>query len=107
MMLCASELTDIKMNKLINELAAKAKAEFNEHYDYCRRTDTAVSFTVEEKFANLIVRECIDILRQEWYTLNNAPKVEGETPRDVGIRVGQKSELIKMIHVIKQKFENN
>ena len=60
-----------------------------------------------EGLAKAIVEECIDILRQEWYTLNNAPKVEGETPRDVGIRVGQKSELIKMIEVIKKKFEDN
>ena len=57
-----------------------------------------------EKFAELIVKEHIDLLRQEWYRLNNAPSIAGEGSRDVGIRVGRKSEIISLIENILQHF---
>jgi hypothetical protein len=60
--------------------------------------------TVTGKFAELIVEEHLRLLQQEWYDLNNAPAVENESPRDVGIRVGRKGEVITLMHKIKEHF---
>ena len=57
-----------------------------------------------DKFAELIVEEHINLLKQEWYALNNAPEVENETPRDIGIRLGRKGEIISLIGKIKKHF---
>lgn len=57
-----------------------------------------------KKFAELVIKDTIDLLKQEWYDLNNTTKVEGETPRDVGMRVGAKSQLISMIEKVKKHF---
>ena len=57
-----------------------------------------------EKFAELIVKENIDLLRKEWYTLNNQKAPTYETPREVGIRLGMKTEIISLIHKIKEHF---
>jgi hypothetical protein len=58
----------------------------------------------EDKFAELIVRDTIKLLHQEWYDLNNAPPVEGESARDVGIRVGRKSEVIALMSKVSKHF---
>ena len=57
-----------------------------------------------KKFAELIVEDAVNIMKQEWYDWNNYPKVEGETPRDVGLRVGAKSQTIRLIHMIQKHF---
>ena len=57
-----------------------------------------------QKFAELIVEDAVSILRQEWYDLNDAPSVEGETPRDIGLRVGAKSQTIRLMRKIKEHF---
>jgi hypothetical protein len=57
-----------------------------------------------QKFAELIVQENVDLLRKEWYALNNQETPENETPRELGIRLGKKTELITMIHKIKEHF---
>ena len=57
-----------------------------------------------EKFARLIVRECVKECQQEWYDLNNAPEVENESIRGAGIRVGQKNGVLKCISKIKKHF---
>jgi len=63
-----------------------------------------VTLNEMEKFAELIVKEHIQLLQQEWYALNNAPAVPGESPRDVGFRVGRKTEIINLIEKIKKHF---
>lgn len=55
-------------------------------------------------FAEAIVQETTNLLQQEWYNLNNAPEVENESPRDVGYRVGRKSEIITLMGKIKNHF---
>ena len=57
-----------------------------------------------QKFAELLVEDTINIMKQEWYDHNNAPKVEGETPRDVGMRVGAKSQTIRLMHMVQKHF---
>jgi hypothetical protein len=55
-------------------------------------------------FAELIIRECVEQCQREWYILNNDKLVENESPRDIGIRVGQKNGMLKAISKIKQHF---
>jgi hypothetical protein len=87
------------MNDRILELAKKAglKKEHASDREY-------VGDFEWREFSNLIIKEHIDLLRQEWYNLNNAPKEENETPRDVGIRVGRKTEIILLINKISNHF---
>ena len=58
----------------------------------------------KEKFAELIVKDTINIMKQEWYDRNNASKVEGETPRDIGLRIGAKSQTIRLMHMVQKHF---
>ena len=41
----------------------------------------------------------VNMLRKEWYTLNaqDAARLQNESARDVGLRVGRKSQLTKTI----------
>ena len=42
----------------------------------------------------------VNMLRREWYTLNDldaAARLQNESARDVGLRVGRKSQLTKTI----------
>ena len=80
------------MNERIQELADQCYHQYSEY-----NIDL-------EKFAELIVEDAVSILRQEWYDLNDAPRVEGETPRDIGLRVGAKSQTIRLMHKIKEHF---
>ena len=57
-----------------------------------------------ERFAELIVKDTINIMKQEWYDRNNASKVEGETPRDIGLRIGAKSQTIRLMHMVQKHF---
>ena len=57
-----------------------------------------------EKFAQLIVQENIKILQNEWYELNNQSNPEIESPRDVGLRVGRKTEIVALIDKVKKHW---
>lgn len=57
-----------------------------------------------ERFAQLLIREHLDILRQEWYDLNNSEPVPEESPRDVGLRVGRKTEIVTLIDKVKKHW---
>jgi hypothetical protein len=83
------------MNERIKQLAEQS--EFSEK-------DLHIQGDNFQMFAELIVQEHIDLLKQEWYALNNEPAVPGESPRDVGFRVGRKTEIINLIEKIKKHF---
>ena len=88
------------MNEKVKSLIDHSSREWDEETD--EYPDMHVDL---EKFAELIVQETTQLLQQEWYSLNNAPKFEdGESPRDVGIRVGRKSEIISLIAKINKHF---
>jgi hypothetical protein len=68
-------------------------------------------FTPEEvinlqvKLAELIVRECVNQCRQQWYDANNDPSLNAETdPRKVGIKIGIKQGALKCIDKINTHF---
>ena len=82
------------MNERIKELAKQAGQGESFH----------IPPEFVEKFAELIVGECVKECQREWYDLNNE-KVESDmTPRDIGIKVGQKNSILKCISKIKQHF---
>ena len=56
------------------------------------------------EFARLLGADAVRVARDRWYELNNQPAVAGESPRDVGIRVGRKTELILLMHTLNQHF---
>ena len=58
-----------------------------------------------QKFAELIVQECCDQLRREWYQLN-AETIDDPfaDPRATGIHIGQKTGTIRCISRIKEHF---
>lgn len=57
-----------------------------------------------EKFYDLIVQEHVNLLRQEWYDLNNAKIPDDETNRDVGYRAGRKAEVIALMGKVEKHF---
>ena len=57
-----------------------------------------------EEFARLLGEEAVRVVRARWYELTNQPAVAGESPRDVGMRVGRKAELIHIMHTLNQHF---
>jgi hypothetical protein len=87
------------MNERIKQLCIKAGAA-----PLPGSTGLFINALDPEKFAELIVKEHLNILQQEWYRLNDLPKDDLDTPRDISISVGQKSEIIRLIHLIEQHF---
>jgi hypothetical protein len=57
-----------------------------------------------EEFARLVAEEAVRVVRDRWYELNNQPAVAGESARDIGMRVGRKTELIQVMHMLNQHF---
>ena len=97
------------MHDRIRELAMQADLYAKSEYD--KWTPTAdfsgvphIKSIFSEKFAELLIQEHVNLLKQEWYDLNNLPSITGESPRDVGLRVGKKGQVIVLIEKIKQHF---
>jgi hypothetical protein len=88
------------MNERIRVLAEQA--DFSEYPDL---DDTYIVHQNElEKFSELIVRDTIDLLRKEWYDLNNIETQPEESARDIGYRNGRKIEIIDLIEKIKKRY---
>ena len=85
-----------RIRELINEATSFKEGLIEGKYD--------IEVFDKEKFAELIIKECVAQCRQEWYDLNNAESKENETSRDIGIRVGQKNGVLKTISRIKDHF---
>lgn len=94
------------MNTRIQELANKSGATTLSTKGHEMVVDGCyiVSPNKLQKFAELIVEEHLALLQQEWYALNDAPEVENESPRDVGFRVGKKSEINVLMAKIRDHF---
>jgi hypothetical protein len=88
------------MNERIRELYEQAMEWVPNQVD----PDTKIRLLNADKFAELIIQDTIKLLQQEWYDLNNAPPVEGESARDVGLRVGRKSEVIALMSKVSKHF---
>lgn len=95
------------MNERIKELAEQAGghnniSKFRGHFlppppDYI---DPA---TVDlEKFAELIVRDCINVIRQEWFNENNT--VPDQDARSIAIHLGAKLGIESALHAVTKQF---
>ena len=92
---------EIKMNEQIKELIKQATT-IEEH-----KWGVSYDNFDKEKFAELIVKECIRECKQEWYDLNAESVADDDSfrdPRATGIRVGQKAGVLKCISRIKKDF---
>ena len=60
---------------------------------------TGVQMTFPSNLDKPTLDLIVNMLRKEWYTLNNldAARLQNESARDVGLRVGRKSQLTKTI----------
>jgi hypothetical protein len=85
------------MNDIINDLKKKSYVD----------VDMMVRRFSSDKFAELIIQEHIKLLTREWRELNNEETSAEMTPRDIGFKVGQKSEIIVLIEKIKKHFGVN
>ena len=93
------------MNKCITVLDKAAQEYAGRIVGNDEDSNYAEWFNVyKEKFADMLIAETIKVMQQEWYDLNNTPAVENESPRDIGIRVGKKGEVISLMHKIKTHF---
>jgi len=91
------------MNERIKQLAEQAGAITSLSYEH----DGLLILSGEDridKFAELIIQEHAKLLQQEWYRLNDLPKFADETPRDIGMRVGKKSEIVLLLALFKNHF---
>jgi len=58
-----------------------------------------------ECHGRMIISEHLRIMQQEWYDINNTPvSIEGESPRDVGLRVGRKSQVLALMGKVQKHF---
>ena len=60
---------------------------------------TGVQMTFPSSLDKPTLDLVVNMLRKEWYTLNaqDAARLQNESARDVGLRVGRKSQLTKTI----------
>ena len=91
--------------KMQNKLRQIAGASLDKSVPYTwTKLDYDQIHELLECHGRMLVQEHLDLLRREWYTLNNTPSVEGEAPRDIGLRVGSKSQIIVLMEKIKKHF---
>lgn len=92
------------MNERIKELKNQT---LDKHFSYTwSKMDYDDVTKFAEKFAELILQEHVELLKQRWYTLNNAAPENNETPRDIGMRVGQKAEVAHCIHLLSNHWKD-
>jgi len=81
------------MSKILEKLSESA-------YDPCQ-----AHYIDLEKYTAALIEDVVKTLQQEWYDLNSAVPPETETPRELGIRIGRKTEVVKLIHLLMAKYE--
>ena len=82
------------MNERIKELLDQAQGSID---------PMDLNANVFDRFAELIINECIQVCNQEWYELNNSSK-EDLDDRGIAIHVGQKAGVLKVQQRIKEHF---
>lgn len=93
------------MNQRINDLMKQANKDIPLGKDFWPALEQ-----FSEKFAELIVQECVNECRKEWYELNAESIADDDPfadPRATGIRVGKKNGILKCISNIKKHFGVN
>jgi hypothetical protein len=79
--------------------------ERQSHLDvYSLGLDRAAWESKLDAYTKLIIQDCIDQLRQEWYDLNNTERDTLGDARAVAILVGQKNGVLKSMSKIKKHY---
>lgn len=86
------------MNTKLRELAKQATNWCIENAE-----GTPVAWEWEDKLAELIVKECVNVLRQEWYNENNKV-IDDKNLREVNVNYGHKKGLIQAINNMSEHF---
>lgn len=86
------------MNERIKELALQSGA-----VPLAGHGGLIISNLNVEKFAELIVGECMDIIRQEWFKENNS-EVDRQDTRSVAIHVGKKLGIDASLNAVTKHF---
>lgn len=96
------------MNERLKELAEQAGLVRNGDFGMKRWEgphSDSISDQDLDKFAELIVKECLNQCRQEWYDTNNDPVINAnKDPRMIGIKIGIKQGAIRCLDRIKKRF---
>ena len=96
------------MNERLKELAEQAGLVRNGDFGMKRWEglhSDSISDQDLDKFAELIVKECLNQCRQEWYDTNNDPVINAnKDPRMIGIKIGIKQGAIRCLDRIKTRF---
>lgn len=90
--------------KRIIELSDVAFQYSLDAYDQSPDKAIRIRDIYSQKLTELVIQDTLNLLRDEWYALNNIPKPSNETPRDVGMRIGSKGQVIKLMEKIKDYF---
>ncbi len=77
---------------MLEKFAARSLVEY----------DSELIFS-KEKFAELIVSDAVNVLREEWYQLNNS-EYNQDDPRSVGLHHGMKTGINKSMVLIRKHF---
>ena len=90
------------MNENIKNLWDTALEEFSKQHQFAT---IMLPEPLREKFARLIVRECVRECKQEWYDTNNDPVLNAETFTSMfGIKICIKQGSLKCISRFKVHF---
>ncbi len=87
------------MNEIVKSLAEEAMGTRKHVPPVWQFYDTEL-----EQFAELLIKDVVGVMKQEWYALNNIETQPSDTPRDIALRVGSKSEIIKLMHIIQKRY---
>lgn len=96
------------MNKRLHEIyRACRSAEALASQEQFGSTNVLLGSEVE-RFAEMILAEAMQVVRDRWYELNDLPDIENSddpyVKREIGIRVGSKSENVILLERLKQHF---
>ena len=86
------------MNKRLQELAEEAWNATAVSPDFGH----PVSFA--EKLSELLIQECKQVIRQEWYDANNTEPEQDA--RSIAIHVGKKAGINCALNAVSQHFKN-
>ena len=89
------------MNSKIRELANRAlrKVEHRPGTGICVIDELLV------EFADLVIQDSINSIRNEWYKINDQP-YESD-PRSIGIQIGTKAGLTTAMNTIRKNFSDD
>ena len=91
-----------RIRELVDQAAWKTRMTHNNAY-WRMQEELAEDITWREKFAELIVQDCKNIIRQEWFKENNS-EVDRQDTRSIAIHVGKKLGIDASLNAVTKHF---